>query len=328
LNRLQSDLLSIVEAVYAVEQPRAQWVEQLQAAAAEAFGSGVGSVFYDVSGEGLILDDIYAHGVPSEMLVDARADHANPDAIPLIRQAYRSVMCELQEVYTRGNPVYRARLQSFGIEDTLMINGLDASGLGVVSYLLSREKIELSPEARLACERVAVHIASAYRLLRKLNETSAPSADTAAAVFSARGKLEDMREPLARAHVDDLKRALSARDWARGPGRREQPRKALATWKALVQGRWTLVDHFERDGKRYILAQENAPQVGRQVKLSEREQQVASLAALGRTNKVIAYELGIADSTVRVLLGRACARLGAETRDELIAKLSQPESSG
>jgi DNA-binding CsgD family transcriptional regulator len=40
---------------------------------------------------------------------------------------------------------------------------------------------------------------------------------------------------------------------------------------------------------------------------------------------VIAYELGIAHSTVRVLLGRACARLGAQTRNELIARLNERE---
>jgi DNA-binding NarL/FixJ family response regulator len=38
-----------------------------------------------------------------------------------------------------------------------------------------------------------------------------------------------------------------------------------------------------------------------------REQQVVALATLGRTNKFIAYELGLAHSTVRVLMARACA---------------------
>ena len=67
-----------------------------------------------------------------------------------------------------------------------------------------------------------------------------------------------------------------------------------------------------------VIAQENSPRPTAPAKLSEREQQVAALAALGRSNKVIAYELGISHSTVRVLLWRACSRVGARTRSELM----------
>lgn len=324
---LQPDLLHVVEALYAVEQSREDWIAGVQAAAAEVLGGGVGSVFYDVSGEGVRLEGLHARGIAPESVDYAREDHADPELIGRIRALYRGVMCELQEVFTEGHPEYRARLESRGGYDILMINGLDPSGVGLANYLFSHEKILLSQEMRLACERLAAHIASSYRLLRRLHALEGSAIESAAAVFSARGKLEDMREPLARNHVDDLKRALSERDWARGPARNEQPRKALARWTALVQGRWTLVDHFERDGKRYVIAQENSPQVSTPVKLSEREQQVANLAALGRSNKVIAYELGIAHSTVRVLLGRACARLGAQTRNELIARLNEREEA-
>lgn len=285
----------------------------------------MGSVFYDVSGEGVRSDGLYALGVPPESMQYARDDHANPELIDRIRAFYRGAMCELLEGFAAGDPNYLAQVQSRGVHDVLMINGLDPSGVGLANYLFSQEKIVLNQEMRLACERLAAHVASSYRLLRRLQELNSPAIDSAAAVFSTRGKLEDMREPLARNHVDDLKRALSERDWARGPARNEQPGRALARWTALVQGRWTLVDHFERDGKRYVIAQENSPHGGTPVKLSEREQQVANLAALGRSNKVIAYELGIAHSTVRVLLGRACARLGAQTRNELIARLNERE---
>jgi DNA-binding CsgD family transcriptional regulator len=41
---------------------------------------------------------------------------------------------------------------------------------------------------------------------------------------------------------------------------------------------------------------------------------------------VIAYELGLAHATVRVLLARAAAKLGARSRVELIAAMQQAES--
>ena len=59
-----------------------------------------------------------------------------------------------------------------------------------------------------------------------------------------------------------------------------------------------------------------------------RERQVVGYAALGHDNKVIAYDLGIAHSTVKVLMARAAQKLGVGTRAELIAAyLSERASS-
>ena len=57
------------------------------------------------------------------------------------------------------------------------------------------------------------------------------------------------------------------------------------------------------------------------LRLSRRELQVARAAALGHSDKLIAYELGLAASTVARLLSRARIKLGVKTRLELIAKL-------
>jgi DNA-binding CsgD family transcriptional regulator len=51
--------------------------------------------------------------------------------------------------------------------------------------------------------------------------------------------------------------------------------------------------------------------------------QVASLAALGHPNKVIAYELGIALSSVATLLRRALRRLRLRNRAELVDLFSR-----
>jgi DNA-binding CsgD family transcriptional regulator len=57
-------------------------------------------------------------------------------------------------------------------------------------------------------------------------------------------------------------------------------------------------------------------------RLSARERQVVGLAALGRTNKEIAYELRLAASTVRVLVVRAARKLGARGRADAVAYFS------
>jgi DNA-binding CsgD family transcriptional regulator len=50
---------------------------------------------------------------------------------------------------------------------------------------------------------------------------------------------------------------------------------------------------------------------------------VLQCAKLGHHNKLIAYELGIADSTVRVLITRAARKLGVRGREDLLRAFSE-----
>ena len=72
---------------------------------------------------------------------------------------------------------------------------------------------------------------------------------------------------------------------------------------------------FDRDGRRFYLARPNLPRVDPTESLSEREMQVARGAALGHSNKLIAYELGITPSTVATHLKSAMAKLKVDSRD-------------
>lgn len=78
---------------------------------------------------------------------------------------------------------------------------------------------------------------------------------------------------------------------------------------------WTLVAEFAEGDSRYVLLRLSNPIDG----LTAREREILARAAIGETNKVIAYELGLSDSTVRVHVARACAKLGVETRTEAVA---------
>ncbi|MGD0674962.1 MAG: helix-turn-helix transcriptional regulator [Polyangiaceae bacterium] len=52
--------------------------------------------------------------------------------------------------------------------------------------------------------------------------------------------------------------------------------------------------------------------------LTAREREVVLRALRGCANKVIAFDLGLAHSTVRVLIARAASKLGVRTREELL----------
>jgi DNA-binding CsgD family transcriptional regulator len=90
--------------------------------------------------------------------------------------------------------------------------------------------------------------------------------------------------------------------------------------RSLVVTRWTLVDRVDRDGPGHMAVLENRQNTPGLESLTAREREVVRRAVAGSTNKAIAYDLGIADATVRVLLWRAYGKLGVRSRRDLIAK--------
>jgi DNA-binding CsgD family transcriptional regulator len=164
-------------------------------------------------------------------------------------------------------------------------------------------------------------MATAYRLRRRLaaSEREAADPEAAEAVIETSGRIAHAQAPASSKTAQRLlARAVLSVERARGPLRGDAPERAVAEWKGLVAARWTLLEHFEKGGRRYLLARKNDPIVPDFARLSERERQVVAFASLGHQNKLIAYELGIATSTVGVLLSRAMKKLGVPTRARMI----------
>jgi DNA-binding CsgD family transcriptional regulator len=109
--------------------------------------------------------------------------------------------------------------------------------------------------------------------------------------------------------------ALQSREAAR---RGKRSAKSLEFWRPLVDARWTLVDTYESDGARYIVARENRTAPFSLGALTERERQVVACLTFGQSTKEIAYGLGIGASTVRVLLQRAAEKLAVSGRKGLL----------
>jgi DNA-binding CsgD family transcriptional regulator len=86
----------------------------------------------------------------------------------------------------------------------------------------------------------------------------------------------------------------------------------------MVRGEWSLVDWYDHDGKRFLLAQENRIARPSKSALTPREEQVVACAAMGHSNKLIAYDLGLSVGSVAVLLGRAARKLGVSGRVRLV----------
>jgi DNA-binding CsgD family transcriptional regulator len=166
---------------------------------------------------------------------------------------------------------------------------------------------------------VGAHIGAALRLRALLQPSTTEHADAVlapdGAVLHARGdtKEKDVRTSLAR--------AVMRSERARGKMRRSDPDEAIKQWTALVQGRWTLVDTIETDGKRFVLARANPVHARDPIALTTEESAVAWLAACGHSYKYIAYELGFTLGVTTSRLRSAMKKLRVKSRSELLAKI-------
>lgn len=204
--------------------------------------------------------------------------------------------------------------------DMFGLVGADPTGLGIaVGGLLPEPTTPTRAEVR-RWSRVAAHLAAGYRLRRA-------AADDGDAVLEPCGKVAhaegDAKGANARAA---LSRAAVAVDRARGALRRQDNDEAIEAWQGLVTGRWSLVERFEKDGRRYLIARKNDPRVGLIPTLSDREQQVLLFRVFGHPLKLIAYELGLSIPTVSRTLQGAMGKLGLRSPADLLALLAPPAS--
>jgi DNA-binding CsgD family transcriptional regulator len=128
-----------------------------------------------------------------------------------------------------------------------------------------------------------------------------------------------------RAARDALRRLAVAIDRARGRLRHHDPEAALEGLAALVDGRWSLVDKFESDGKRFVLAIPNAPTARDPRALTARERAILRCVAMGHSNKLIAYTLGLAEGTISASVASIKRKLGLPSRPALVMAGTAPE---
>jgi DNA-binding CsgD family transcriptional regulator len=184
----------------------------------------------------------------------------------------------------------RSFFQLVGAKDPL---GVIARGPGQEGILLSVERPNLrllTPRTRRLLAFFSAHLTSAIRLWAALGRDG--EGEAVHRVYGARGAL-----------------------------RLASPEEAADLWRSLLDGRWSLVEHVEFDGRRIALARRRPMEAPDATGLTPVERDVAACAASGWSNKQVAYRLGLAPSTVAEHLRSAQAKLAVRSRRELIAAL-------
>ena len=137
------------------------------------------------------------------------------------------------------------------------------------------------------------------------------------AVLAPAVKLLDAAgEGRSRENAEQLRMAVEAFDRAHSTCSADSD-DALQAWQALVSGRWSIVQSFESDGRRYLLAKRNAPKAIRRASLSRLESQALILRAQGLSYKIVACELGISCTAACQLVQTGKRKLGIRSEAEI-----------
>ncbi len=94
------------------------------------------------------------------------------------------------------------------------------------------------------------------------------------------------------------------------------PTEAQKVWNELLDGGWVLVEHRTESGQEVLIAT-RSERLLPWPELDDFEARVVELALVGRSNKFIAIELGVSQSTISTRLKRAMVKLTVRDRAEM-----------
>jgi DNA-binding CsgD family transcriptional regulator len=335
---VKKDAISIVEAAYDCESEPRTWLRALLGQVASKLDRGFGVVAStyapQMRPEELIFDAI---GM-DQRVIDAgiAMTTANP---ALFHRSFSMTAPSLEPHNTAsgalGLTVEQARswtelaehMQPLGVHDLLGVMARDPSGHVIFFSAPMPDLRRPTRRDSATWSRIAAHISAAARLRRSLpglpNDDLAEGAD---AVLSPSGSIAhaeiDAQSPSAR---ECLRRAATAIDRARSTARSNED-EALDLWQGLVAGRWSLFDRFDTDGRRFLIARKNDPDVTDPRALTMRQRQVLAYAAMGHPLKLIAYSLGVSMASVSASRKTAMRKLGLRTHADVV-RLFAPSSS-
>ncbi len=336
MDPVTSEAIDLIEVAYELHKSDADWLSGLMDTAAPMIDHGLGMFGFAFvrphggGGRDAVIQDMQLRSLPPDFpeRFVAASQALSPEFVRAVTPpGYAGTWSEI----ARDHPEeFHALLEKLGYVDLFGITAIDPDGVGVDISAPLRETMKLSSKSRERWQMLGAHIASAYRLRRAVIRSEDDLDDDvhelpygAEAVLDANDLriIEAIGPAKDRNAAQILRRAARRVDKARGKLRRDDPRKALETWKALVRGRWSMVDWFDSDGRRFVLARPNPPKVFDPRGLSAQECQVVTFVLLGDTNKVIAYRLGLSQGRVSVLLKSAMHKLGAKSKAQLVQKL-------
>ncbi|MGB5809229.1 MAG: helix-turn-helix transcriptional regulator [Polyangiales bacterium] len=326
--------ITVTEAAYDLHATETDWFPRLLSATVPLIDHGLGVtglVGTQPDGRSPIMPEaMHVATGPSDFPARLMRAMSELPRESIIRQIHPGigVLSEVNAQEPRFLEAWRRHIDY--ARDGIGVTAMDPNGRVVHVVAPVPDTIALSDAERNRWQMLAAHMSAGLRL-RGVLADSAPVAGSESeglpcevdAVIDANTFRVDqaMNGAQNQRSLDAMREAAVRIDRARGRLRRDDPDEALEIWWALLRGQWSMVEWFDTDERRYILAIPNAPTVPDPRGLTQRESQVVAHAVLGESHKLIAYRLGISRPTASNALRSAMRKLGVKTQAELVAKL-------
>jgi DNA-binding CsgD family transcriptional regulator len=323
---MSNPVLELIDHAYRLDLEERQWFAGLARYATPIVPSAAGAMAYafDASDpqRGVPIRSWGAHNVP-DRFVDATI-RLNEMSAPedAARFYHHGVLCgtvserlAIDGENIDSHETYTTSVGNHGFSDTFGLTASSPTMKGVVINSPLAVPTTLHRKVKDLWRRIGVHVQAAYRLRQAIGAgDSEPEAiiDSDGSIANAEGAAREAT------HQERLRQAVYALDAQRAGDMTRDPATALMLWQGLVDGRWSLVEQFERDGRRYFLDYPNEFDLSNPRALSRRERAVVAYVVQGDSNKWIGYQLGISDGTVARHLATALRKLGLKHRNELI----------
>lgn len=320
------DWIGLLEACYDISQPdRATWLRGVLDHAFPLFRHGLqlGVVTVSCTPGTLKVVDVLDAGPPQwSEWSRAMLAQAPPGFLDRVFRG-PPIRSYSQDLFPKFPGMHEETLRSSEgkVQDVLGVVGHTGDGDVVALAALSAMPVTPTALERSRWPRAAAHLGAGFRLRRALgNALDSPQVD---AVLDPSGRMRDAKPAANSVRTrHHLSRAVQLVDRARTRAGRLDVAASMQAWQGLIEGRWSLVDHFDSDGTRFVLAVKNAPEHRDPRGLTARERQCAEFVGLGQSTKVIAYTLGISEAAVTGSVTAARLKLGLRSRSELAAFFS------
>lgn len=336
MDRVTSALIDFAETAYNLDVAESEWLPRLLEAGLPVFDHGLivaGAVYTRPPNGGAVLPE-RCH------VVSGPQDFAESYAKAICELPVDVVRCVLRpgvaDTVSESSKRYPGAFANIGRhfnhgKDGLQITAVDPNGLGVLIVAALPKVTKLAGRIRERWQMLAAHVCAGHRLRRAIARSGSNGRGKTPLPHNAEAVVDPKRFEVTDATGPAKNNGVAARlrdaaikgDQARSRLRKDTPHEALEIWKALIRGRWSMVDWFDSDGRRFILAVPNPPDVVNPRGLTERETQVATYAIFGHSNKFIAYQLGISKPRVSLLLSSAMRKLGARTLPQLVKRMHE-----
>ncbi|MFT3926454.1 MAG: helix-turn-helix transcriptional regulator [Myxococcales bacterium] len=322
-----SDVLAIVERCYEPELDTDSWAANLVETASRTLDLGAGLAFqlYEERGQRVRQKIVYGTG-------GLRSIHiGTPLLESMTGEAFRQWFYPRQPV-AMASPIllklpqylqlaFKTAGATLGFKDFVGMLGYPSPGWIFGMTIGVGVDAEVPPALRATLHRIRIHVESGLRLRLQ-------SAEEAAAVLSPDGALLHLekaaaQEPTYEPLVHQAKTISRART-----SRERFKEEALSAWTALADGRWSVVERIDSDGKRLYFAYENAPQARAYRALSPSEATVLDQSIRGLSGKQVAYATGLREARISEYLATAATKLGFRTRQELVRVASSMRFAG